>query len=113
MMSEQVFDYINALMEQARKGRVIERTTRVEFKRPEAPDLTLWRAKAIVDLHEWMQKSKDYRKTVDLWAAVYIKCGTCYRGFLAWYEEFDPGPEDDLPGWLEAAKRIVTEKRWI
>jgi hypothetical protein len=109
----QVFDYIEGLMNQARKGRVVERNTRVKFKQPEATDLTLWRAKAIVDLHEWMKTSKDYRKTVDLWAAVYIRCGTCYRGFLAWYDECEVGPEEDLEAWLESATKIVTEKRWI
>jgi hypothetical protein len=111
--NQQRFDYIENLMNQARKGRVIERTERVEIKNPEAPDLTLWRAKAIVDLYEWMKASDDYNKTIQIWAAIYIQCGTCARGFSAWYEECEVGPEDDLPGWLEAAQKIVTEKHWI
>lgn len=90
--------------------RVIEKTTQIKF---EPPDDTLWRAKAIVDLYEWMQASDDYSKTIKTWAAVYIKCGTCARGFSAWYENYEVGPEDDLPGWLEAAKNVVLKNRWI
>jgi hypothetical protein len=109
--NQQRFDYIDLLMNQARKGRVIERTQRIKFEKPDAPDLTLWRAKAIVDLYEWMKSSKDYSQTADLWSAVYIQCGACLRGWQDWCADNPIG--DDLPGWIESATRIVTEKRWI
>jgi hypothetical protein len=111
-MKTWTFEEIEAVGERmkANSKRLIEHNKIVRF---EAPDLTLWRAKAIVDLYEWMQASNDYRKTVDLWAAVYIKCGTCHRGFLAWFDECEVGPKDDLLEWLKAAQEIVTEKRWI
>ncbi len=72
-----------------------------------------WREKAITQLREWLAVSKDHRKTIETWAAVYIKCGTCARGFAAWYEDFDPGPEDDLEAWIEAAIEVITRNRWI
>lgn len=84
-----------------------------QLARASYPGESAWRDKAIVDLYEWMQASNNYSKTIQIWAAVYIRCGTCARGFAAWCEECEIGPEDDLPAWLEAAKKIVLEKRWI
>ncbi len=72
-----------------------------------------WKQKSFSEIKMWLAESKDYRKTVETWVAVYIQCGTCYRGFLAWLDECEIGPEDDLPGWIESAVQIVTEKRWI
>ena len=96
-------------------GAMVERKSTIRFvqsaESSDSRERTLWRAKAIVDLYEWMQASKDYRKTVELWAAVYIRCGSCLRGWQDWCAENPIG--DDLPAWIEAATRIVTEKRWI
>lgn len=57
--------------------------------------------------------SDDYTKVIKEWTGRYIHCSRCRRGFLAWYERYDPGPEDDLETWLQAAESIITEKRWI
>jgi hypothetical protein len=109
--NQQRFDYIEKLMNQARKGRVIERTERVEIKRPEAPDLTWWRNQGIRHLQEWMEDSDNYDKTIEIWEVVYVQCGSCLKSWREWRVENPIG--DDLPGWLELAKAIVTEKRWI
>jgi hypothetical protein len=74
-------------------------------------DIQEWRKKAFSELSQWMLESKDYPQTADLWAAVYIQCGSCLRGWQDWCAANPIG--DDLPGWIEAATRIVTEKRWI
>jgi hypothetical protein len=74
-------------------------------------ELKDWQESAIATLREWLASSKDHPKTADLWAAVYIQCGSCLRGWQDWCEGNPIG--DDLPGWIEAATRIVTEKRWI
>jgi len=105
------FDYIAGLMNRARKGRVIERNRVVKFEQPETLDAELWRAKALHDLREWMLAAQDRAKMIDLWAAVYIRCGACLRGWQEWVAENPIG--DDLPAWIDAATKVVTEKRWI
>ena len=109
--NQSTFDHIEGLMEKARKGRVIERTTRVQIKRPEAPDMTLWRNQGIRHLQEWMVESSDYDKTIEIWEVCYVQCGSCLKSWREWRSENPIG--DDLPGWLESATKIVTEKRWI
>jgi len=104
-MSEQVFDYINGLMDQARKGRVIERTTRVQIKRLDPSE---WKRKAFNELKEWLAESKDHTKTIDLWAAVYIRCGSCARGFQDWVKD-NPYSE----GWTERAIETIEKNRWV
>ena len=103
--NQSTFDYISSLMEKARKGRVVERTTRVHIKRP---DVLEWKEKAFSELKEWLAESKDHAKTVDLWAAVYIRCGACYRGFQGWLKE-NPISE----GWTERAIETIEKNRWI
>lgn len=112
MTDDELRAYIHGKVAESRTAKgTKERVHSVVQFQP--PDHTLWRAKAIVDLYEWMQASDDYNKTIQIWAAVYIRCGTCARGFSAWYESCEVGPEDDLSAWLEAAKNVVLEKRWI
>jgi hypothetical protein len=101
--NQQRFDYIENLMNQARKGRVIERTERVEIKRPEAPDQAAWREQAFEALETWRNKRS--------WAAVYIRCGSCFRDFSSWMESNEI--DQDSPEWVEAAKKIILEKNWI
>lgn len=109
--NQQRFDYIESLMAQARKGRVIEHTTRVKLEKPETPDLTWWRNQGIRHLQEWMQESSNYDKTIEIWEVCYVQCGSCLRSWREWKAENPIG--DDLPGWLEAAKNVVLKKRWI
>jgi hypothetical protein len=102
-MSNETYDYIDRLMQQARKGRVVEHTTRVKFERPELPNQSEWRQQALEALVEWRNKQS--------WAAVYLNCGRCYRGFIEWLEA-NPAVEP-LDEWLSKAKSIIAEKRWI
>jgi hypothetical protein len=67
-----------------------------------------WKADGIQKLREWMDKSKDYSKTIETWAAVYIRCGACYRGFQEWVKE-NPIAE----GWTERAIETIEKNRWI
>jgi hypothetical protein len=70
-----------------------------------------WTAKGLSDLREWMLASQNTAKTICTWQATYIQCGAC---LLAWQDWCAANPiGDDLPGWIQAAQRIVTEKRWI
>jgi len=62
-----------------------------------------WTDRAMKDLAAFESKTT--------WAEVYIRCGRCKREWNAWLAENPIG--NDLPGWLEAATKIVTEKRWI
>jgi hypothetical protein len=108
--NQSTFHYIEGLMNQARKGRVVERTTRVQIKRSDPLE---WKQKAFIELKEWLAESKDHAKTIDLWAAVYVRCGRCARGFRAWYESCEIGPEDDLESWIKAAIETIEKNRWI
>lgn len=94
------FAYIDALMQRARKGRVIERNTVVRF---EPPSLEQWRQRALDELETYQDKQT--------WAEVYIRCGKCKRGWDAWLAE-NPVSEP-LKDWLAKAKSVVMEKRWI
>ena len=99
-VSQQTFDYIDALMQRARKGRVIERTTRVEFVPPDAAE---WRERALGELPAYQDKR--------LWAEVYIRCGRCKREWDAWLAE--NLVTEPLSDWTAKAAAVVTEKRWI
>jgi predicted ATPase len=73
-------------------------------------DVEQWKDKAFADLREWMDASKDYRKTIETWAAVYIRCGRCLTEWREWCEANQVG---DITAWIDAASKVVTEKRWI
>jgi hypothetical protein len=67
-----------------------------------------WKAKAFTELRQWLTESKDHSKTIDLWAAVYIRCGACFRGFQEWVKA-NPYSE----GWTERAIETIEKNRWI
>lgn len=94
------FDYIDALMQRARKGRVVERSSAVRFEPPSTQD---WLERALRDLQVYQDKQA--------WAEVYIRCGKCKRGWDAWLAE-NPVSEP-LEEWIAKATSVVTEKRWI
>lgn len=84
-------------MERARSGRAIEHTKTVKF---EAPDQSEWREQALEALKNWQNKRS--------WAAVYLRCGKCYREFIEWMEA-NPISE----GWTERAIETIEKNRWI
>ena len=102
-MSNETYDYIEKLMQQARKGRVVEHTTRIKFERPETPDDKAWRFNVIAALSTFENKAT--------WADVYIRCGRCKREWDAWLAK-NPVTEP-LDEWIAKAKSVVLEKRWI
>jgi hypothetical protein len=106
-VNQQTFDYIDSLMQRARKGRVIERNSVIKFEAPDRPD---WRAQALADLREWMLASNQPSVTAETWAAVYIRCGRCLTEWRAWCEA---NPITDLATWIDAASEVVAAKRWI
>jgi hypothetical protein len=102
---------ILAIWERKRKQKPVAVNVTHEtvlLARPDRPD---WRAKALADLREWMLASSQPSVTIETWAAVYIRCGRCLTEWREWRVENPIG--DDLPGWLELAKAIVIEKRWV
>jgi len=106
-VNQATFDYIDSLMQRARKGRVIERASVVKF---EAPDRPYWRAQALADLREWILASSQPSVTIETWAAVYIRCGRCLTEWRQWCEA---NPITDLAAWIDAASEVVAAKRWI
>jgi hypothetical protein len=109
-MSDHIFDYINDLMNQARKGRVVERSVKVEFRHPVVSQK---RTEAIDVLKEEMLSSDRHLETIKAWANKYITCKRCARGFIKWYEECEIGPEDDLDRWIEEVNNVIKSKNWI
>jgi hypothetical protein len=110
MTDEELRAYIAKRVERMKEHpNVVIKTQTVTFRPSE--DAEKWRAKALTDLQDWMLASSQPSVTIETWAAVYIRCGRCLTEWRQWCEENPVG--NDLPGWLEAAQRIVTEKRWI
>ncbi len=69
-----------------------------------------WKADGIQKLRQWLAESKDHSKTIETWAAVYIRCGRCLTEWRAWCEA---NPITDLAAWIDAASEVVAAKRWI
>lgn len=109
MTDEELRAYIANRFANSRVSPQYIKTKTVTF-RP-STDTEEWRAKALSDLRDWMLASTKPSVTAETWASVYIRCGECYRGWKEWMAT--NVISDDLPGWIESALRIVTEKRWI
>jgi hypothetical protein len=79
------------------------------YDEPQAVDVASWQAKAFTDLRIWLNASSDKQKTVEAWAAMYLSCGACYRGFMAWAA----GCKAETVGWLPLAVEAIKKHRWI
>jgi hypothetical protein len=98
MTDDELRAWIANRMERTKHSvRQVVKKTVVKF---EAPDRTDWRSQALAMLSEFTDKKA--------WAAAYLSCGRCYRGFIEWLEQNPVGE-----GWLEKAQKIILENRWI
>ncbi len=84
-------------IEVKRVGTCVERTN------------SAWQAKAFTELRNWLKVSSDKQKTVETWAATYLSCGACYRGFTAWAARC----KAETLGWLPLAIEAIKKNRWI
>ena len=98
MTDDDLRAWIDRRLERSKDSvRQVVKTTVVRF---EAPDRSEWQAKALQMLSEFADKK--------LWAAAYLSCGRCYRGFIEW---LDANPVDD--GWVERATEQIQKNGWL
>ena len=102
MTDDELRAYIHAKVQESRKAKGTKERVH-SIVRFESQQNVQWREKALADLESFENKS--------IWAEVYIRCGRCKREWDAWLLE---NPVSDLlDEWVEKARAVVTENRWV
>ena len=90
--------------------RTVEET-RQAFMLAMAMTIEQAQEKMIAELASWLEVSANYQKTVDLWAAAYVRCGTCRNAWARWLADNPIG--DDWRSWIELARARIVENQWV